>query len=88
MKKNSTQAKSPYEIAAERVMVILNDDETPQFLRDILRDGINGLMNETEANGFHPQIAPLIIGIGLRDADDQGLRICNGQITRDEGSEQ
>jgi|GEM_PF-3108520 len=74
-------------IAAERVATILNDPQTPKFLRDVLADMVVSLSNETEANEFHPKVLTTLLEIGLQDAAEQGLRQHNGQFTREDETE-
>src|ERR1043166_8609545 len=67
-----TKKQQATKIAAERVATILNDPQTPKFLRDVLADMVVSLTNETEANEFHPKVLTTLLEIGLQDATEQG----------------
>ena len=80
-KKGNKTLMTAYERAASRVIAILDDPDTPPFLRDVLEDAISTLRNETEAGAYHPEIARIELEIGLRDAYRQRLRQHNGRLS-------
>jgi hypothetical protein len=57
--------RTPHEVAAESVVVILADDQTAQILRDVLEDASSALSNETEMYLGNLQSA-LVIGLARR----------------------
>jgi hypothetical protein len=73
-----------YELAAERVRVILADDSTPTFLRDVLEDMVLDISNETDTNDTDPEIAALIMRKGFPKTEAMGLRQWNGMLRRGE----
>ena len=74
---------NPYEVAAARVAEILADETTPLFLLDVLTDMLCDLSNETGVNDTDPEIARLVMTKAFPVADEMGLRLMNGSLSRE-----
>ncbi len=74
---------NPYEVAAARVAEILADETTPLFLLDVLTDMLCDLSNETGVNDTDPEIARLVMVKAFPVADEMGLRLLNGSLSRE-----
>jgi hypothetical protein len=74
---------NPYEVAAARVAEILADETTPLFLLDVLTDMLCDLSNETGVNDTDPEIARILMTKAFPVADEMGLRLMNGSLSRE-----
>ncbi len=74
---------NPYEVAAARVAEILADETTPRFLADVLTDMLCDLSNETGVNDADPEIARILMTKAFPVADEMGLRLMNGSLSRE-----
>jgi hypothetical protein len=78
MNRKPTRKTLARERTAERIAVILADDDTPAFVWDVLTDMLIALSNETGVDVTTPQVARVALPLMLERAAKDDLRCCNG----------